>query len=44
MRRLEQALPAGEFDRVVAAIAERRVDPYTAVSDLMTRAFGRAAG
>jgi len=43
MKRLEQALPAGEFDRLVAAIAERRVDPYTAVSDLMMRAFGRAA-
>jgi len=43
MKRLEQALPAGEFDRLVTAIAERRVDPYTAVSDLMMRAFGRAA-
>jgi len=39
-RRLDQRLPAGEFARVVAAIAERRVDPYTAAADLMNRTFG----
>jgi LAO/AO transport system kinase len=40
LRRLERRLPVGEFARVVAAIAERRIDPYTAAADLMTRTFG----
>jgi len=39
MNRLEQALPAGELERVVAAIADRRVDPYTAATELLDRAF-----
>jgi LAO/AO transport system kinase len=40
IRRLERRLPEGELERVVVAIAERRVDPYTAASDLMMRTFG----
>ena len=39
MSRVEQALPPGEFARVVDAVAERRVDPYTAAADLLHRTF-----
>ena len=39
MTRLEQRLPAGELERVAAAVAERRLDPYTAASELFNRAF-----
>jgi LAO/AO transport system kinase len=39
MTRLQRILPAGEFERVVTAVAERRVDPYTAAADLLHRAF-----
>jgi LAO/AO transport system kinase len=39
MARLQRMLPAGEFERVVTAVAERRVDPYTAAADLLHRAF-----
>lgn len=39
MNRLERQLPAGELERVVHAIAERRVDPYTAAADLLNRTF-----
>jgi LAO/AO transport system kinase len=38
MNHLEQILPPGEFDRVVTAIAERRVDPYTAAAELLRKA------
>jgi LAO/AO transport system kinase len=44
MNRLEQSLPAGELERVVAAIAERRVDPYAAAGDLVNRTFGFLGG
>src|SRR4051812_7572724 len=40
MARLDRMLPAGEFERVVTAIAERRVDPYTAAADLLNRTLG----
>ena len=39
MTRMEQALPPGEFERVVAAVSERRLDPYTAANDLLKRTF-----
>ena len=44
MNRLEQQLPAGELERIVNAIAERRVDPYTAVRELLNRTFNTADG
>ena len=34
---LERALPAGELDRLVERITAREIDPYSAVSDLMSR-------
>ncbi len=40
MRRLERMLPAGELERIVTDIAERRTDPYTAASALLNRTFG----
>jgi LAO/AO transport system kinase len=40
MEHVERSLPPGEFDRVVAAIAERRVDPYTAATDLLRKTLG----
>jgi len=39
MIRLERALPAGELERVVTDVAERRVDPYTAARELLNRTF-----
>jgi len=42
LSRLERDLPAGEFGRMVDAVAERRSDPYTAVSELLERTFGGA--
>jgi len=33
--RVERALPAGEFDRLVDAVAAREMDPYAAVGHLM---------
>jgi LAO/AO transport system kinase len=36
---VEQRLPAGEFDRLVDAIATRRTDPYSAAARLMTQAL-----
>ena len=35
LRRVDEALPAGEFDRVVARIASRDLDPYSAVTEIM---------
>jgi LAO/AO transport system kinase len=36
---VEKRLPAGEFDRLVEAIADRRTDPYSAASRLMSQAL-----
>jgi LAO/AO transport system kinase len=36
-RRVDDALPAGEFDRVVARVAAREIDPYAAVAEIMAR-------
>jgi LAO/AO transport system kinase len=44
MNRLEQQLPAGELERIVNAIAERRVDPYTAAKELLNRTFNAPDG
>ncbi len=35
LRRVDEALPAGEFERVVARIAARDLDPYSAVTEIM---------
>jgi len=35
-----EVLGAGEFDALVARIAAREVDPYTAASDILSRALG----
>jgi LAO/AO transport system kinase len=43
MNRLEQTLPPGEFERVVAAVSERRVDPYTAATELLAKALNAPA-
>jgi LAO/AO transport system kinase len=40
MTRLETSLPPGEFDRVVAAVMERRIDPYSAATALLNRTLG----
>ena len=40
MERLEQSLPAGEFQRAIDAVAERRMDPYAATADLLARFLG----
>ena len=39
MEHVQRTLPAGEFERIVTAIAERRVDPYTAATELLNRAL-----
>ena len=36
---VQRTLPPGEFERVVTAVAERRVDPYTAASELLNKTF-----
>jgi len=36
LRRVDEALPAGEFERTVNRIASREIDPYTAVAEIMT--------
>jgi LAO/AO transport system kinase len=38
MTHLEGVLPSGEFQRVVDAVAERRVDPYAAATELLKKA------
>ncbi len=35
LRRVDEALPAGEFARIVERIAARQVDPYGAVAEIM---------
>jgi LAO/AO transport system kinase len=37
LARLEQAIPAAEREQVLAAVVERKMDPYTAVETLLTR-------
>jgi LAO/AO transport system kinase len=39
MEYVERTLPPGEFERIVTAIAERRLDPYTAATELLNRTF-----
>ena len=40
LEHVEKRLPAGEFDRLVEAIAARRTDPYSAAARLMSQALG----
>jgi LAO/AO transport system kinase len=35
LRRVEQALPPGEFERIVGRIASREIDPYSAAAEIM---------
>jgi LAO/AO transport system kinase len=37
LRRVDGSLAAGEFDRVVARVAAREIDPYSAASEIMER-------
>ena len=37
MLHVEQMLPAGELDRIVAGIAAREIDPYSAAAQIMER-------
>jgi LAO/AO transport system kinase len=37
---VERTLPHGEFERMVTAIVERRLDPYTAATDLLNKTLG----
>ena len=39
VQRVERALPAGEFDRLVDAVTAREIDPYAAVEQLMRGAI-----
>ena len=39
LEHVEKRLPAGEFDRLVEAIAARRTDPYSAAAQLMSQAL-----
>lgn len=39
MQHVEEALPAGELDRIVAGIAAREIDPYSAAAKIMTSVF-----
>ena len=41
---VEQTLPAGELQRVIDGIAARKVDPYSAVADIMRQVGVRRAG
>jgi LAO/AO transport system kinase len=36
LRRVDEALPAGDFARIVGRIASREVDPYSAAAEIMT--------
>jgi LAO/AO transport system kinase len=40
---VDETLPAGELQRVIDGIAERRVDPYSAAADIMNRVCGAGA-
>jgi LAO/AO transport system kinase len=37
LQHVEQALPAGEFDRIVEGITAREIDPYSAAAEIMRR-------
>jgi LAO/AO transport system kinase len=37
IQHVEQSLPPGEFDRIVAGIAAREVDPYSAAAEIVRR-------
>ena len=39
MQHVERTLAPGEFDRIVASIADRALDPYSAASQIMERAL-----
>jgi LAO/AO transport system kinase len=39
MSYVQRTLPTGEFERIVTAVAERRVDPYTAAAELLNKTF-----
>ena len=39
LEHVDKCLPAGEFDRLVEAIAARQTDPYTAAESLVKRAL-----
>jgi LAO/AO transport system kinase len=39
MQHVERTLAPGEFERIVASIADREVDPFTAASEIMERAL-----
>jgi LAO/AO transport system kinase len=39
LEHVEKRLPAGEFDRLVDAVASRRIDPYSAAARLMSQAL-----
>jgi len=39
MQHVERTLAPGEFERIVASVADREVDPYTAASEIMERAL-----
>jgi LAO/AO transport system kinase len=39
MQHVERTLAPGEFERIVASIADRAVDPYSAASEIMERAL-----
>jgi GTPase len=41
MQHVEMTLEPGELDRIVARIAERATDPYSAASDILGRVFTR---
>jgi LAO/AO transport system kinase len=41
MQRIEEALPRGEFERIVAGIAAREIDPYSAADEIMARTADR---
>ncbi len=39
LRRVDERLPAGEFDRLVDAVASRTIDPYSAADEIVRRTF-----
>jgi LAO/AO transport system kinase len=43
LRRVDEALPAGDFARIVGRIASRDIDPYSAVAEIMSAIDSGAA-
>ena len=39
MQHVERTLASGEFERIVARVADREIDPYSAASEIMERAL-----